>query len=401
MSIFSKGLSLLTKWDKRWQHQPLISAIYTTYRKIFTILVIDVYAHIIALLFLLPNALFPTILDYQLPFYTPIVQNIVLIIDIITMTFFSTLLAKEYYQRRRPDHDATLIMMTMFYSTMTSFQNQNNFNVILIKNYFILILLVYAVVNSYILYQKLLKQPQNPLSFANIGWAAIIITIATVLKPFLHSAALQATINQYLSSSIFNHIPAILIFALILPLLSWIGISIPSDLLVSQASATAISENLNFFLTKHTTAHIPYPINLYNTFSMFSIVGGLALCLLLLFRSRNIGDQRLGQWSLLPSLFNNHQLLLFAYPLLLRPLFLIPMLVSPVVTTSLGYLAVKLHIITIPVYQVPLSTPYLIRAYLATNGNLIALAVSILLIIVSVLIYLPFFNVAMKSQKES
>ncbi|WP_240327145.1 hypothetical protein [Latilactobacillus curvatus] len=56
--------------------------------------------------------------------------------------------------------------------------------------------------------------------------------------------------------------------------------------------------------------------------------------------------------------------------------------------------AVALNLMPSVVFTVPLGTPGLLQAFMGTNGNLVALAVTVLNVVVGVMIYKPFVQLA-------
>ncbi|WP_051229369.1 EAL domain-containing protein [Paludibacterium yongneupense] len=108
---------------------------------------------------------------------------------------------------------------------------------------------------------------------------------------------------------------------------------------------------------------------LFNGFVMLGGSGatlGLLLAILLLVRA---GPQRrVGLLSLLSSLFNINETLLFGLPLVFRPVYLLPFLLVPAVLAGLTGLAVQLGLIAFTGRYVPWTTPPVISGWLLTGS---------------------------------
>lgn len=122
---------------------------------------------------------------------------------------------------------------------------------------------------------------------------------------------------------------------------------------------------------------------------------GLVLNLL---RSKTKTYKSLGKLSLPSALFAINEPVIFGFPIVLNPIMMIPFIVTPLILGSTAYILTNLGIIGNIVFLVPWTTPPIIGAYLATNGNIPAAIFSALSVVASYFIYLPFFKVAEKKQ---
>lgn len=122
---------------------------------------------------------------------------------------------------------------------------------------------------------------------------------------------------------------------------------------------------------------------------------GLVLNML---RSKTKTYKSLGKLSLPSALFAINEPVIFGFPIVLNPIMMIPFIVTPLILGSTAYILTNLGIIGNIVFLVPWTTPPIIGAYLATNGNIPAAIFSALSVVASYFIYLPFFKVAEKKQ---
>lgn len=115
-------------------------------------------------------------------------------------------------------------------------------------------------------------------------------------------------------------------------------------------------------------------------------------------RSKVKSYKSLGRLSLPSAVFNINEPVIFGFPIVMNPIMMIPFIITPVIIGSFAYVLTKLEIIGAVVFLVPWTTPPVIGAYLATNGNIPAAIFSALSVVASYFIYLPFFKVAEKKQ---
>ncbi|MBP1203386.1 EAL domain-containing protein (putative c-di-GMP-specific phosphodiesterase class I)/cellobiose-specific phosphotransferase system component IIC [Duganella sp. 1411] len=129
---------------------------------------------------------------------------------------------------------------------------------------------------------------------------------------------------------------------------------------------------------------------LLGTFGMIGGAGAtLGLTLALFIVAREGPFRRLAAVSVLPSLFNINELLIFGLPIALNPLFLWPFVLAPLVMTLIALTAVHAGLLPLLDVQVPWTTPPLLSGYLLT-GSWRGPALQVLGLLVSTLIYLPF-----------
>ena len=117
----------------------------------------------------------------------------------------------------------------------------------------------------------------------------------------------------------------------------------------------------------------------------------LGLVLALFIVTREGPFRRLAQVSLLPSIFNINELLTFGLPIALNPIFLKPFLLAPLALTLLALASVHTGLVPLPLHNlaVPWTTPPLLSGYLLSDSWR-GVALQVLGLLVSTLIYLPF-----------
>lgn len=152
------------------------------------------------------------------------------------------------------------------------------------------------------------------------------------------------------------------------------------------------------FLLLNTEAHatgaaLPY-ITAYPFYQWFVWIGGAGTTLpvpfLLLF-FRNPHMKRIGKISLIPSLFNVNEPLLFGLPVVANPLLAVPFILAPIVSGCIAFYSFSLGFVTKPFIEVPWVLPAILGAPLCTQDPraLILLGANIF---ISAIIWLPFLK---------
>lgn len=131
-------------------------------------------------------------------------------------------------------------------------------------------------------------------------------------------------------------------------------------------------------------------------YQWFVWIGGsgctIGLALLLAFRAKSSYAKSLGKTSLAPVLFNINEPIIFGCPIVLNPILIIPFIVTPLVNAIIAYSAISFNLVSRLSTIAPWTFPGPIGAYIATGGDYRAIILNVLLILVSVAIYYPFFK---------
>ncbi len=127
--------------------------------------------------------------------------------------------------------------------------------------------------------------------------------------------------------------------------------------------------------------------------TFFIVVGGSGATMGLVFcylRSRSAHLRSIGRLSVVPSLFNINEPVIFGTPIVMNPVFFIPFLLAPMVNAVLAQAAMKLDLIGRVISVVPWTAP------IGGAGAGLGFPAAILVIVlacVSAIIYFPFFKV--------
>lgn len=212
---------------------------------------------------------------------------------------------------------------------------------------------------------------------------------------FINSLASEYTSNndwaQLFKTLIFS------IYTLIMSFFGWSGTY--SALGVEKMDALS-TVNLNYALEKHTAWNAPNPFTsstLYHAFATFGGTGSiLGLIIAILIVSKDKDFQIVARWAMIPSIFNIGSGVMAGIPVLFNIIFLIPFILAPIANMLMAAVAIALHLMPPSVYPVPIGTPGPLIAFIGTNGSWRALMFSILAVVISTWIYIPFVKMAAK-----
>ncbi|WP_251546482.1 PTS transporter subunit EIIC [Limosilactobacillus caecicola] len=217
---------------------------------------------------------------------------------------------------------------------------------------------------------------------------------------------LDGMVSQWLDSLIdrnSNYFLNILL-SLINTVLVWLGFAEPLTI-TSQAYSNEVYANLTYALTHKTSWHIPYPFtpsSLYTGFAVFGGVGlSLALVIGILWAARSKRKRTIAKISIVPSFFNLWAPILFGAQVFLNPAFLLPFVILPIFNILVGSFLIFIHAIPPMVYPVPNGTPGILIPFISTGGNWVALLITIVLLIIDIILYIPFIKLAERVDERS
>lgn len=131
-------------------------------------------------------------------------------------------------------------------------------------------------------------------------------------------------------------------------------------------------------------------------YQWFIWIGGagstIGLAILMAFMAKSSYAKNLGKTAFAPAIFNINEPIIFGAPIVLNPTLMIPFIVSPIVNAVIAYAATAAGLVGKVTVNAPWTLPGPIGAYLACGGDFRAVILVVILIILSVIIYYPFFR---------
>lgn len=137
-------------------------------------------------------------------------------------------------------------------------------------------------------------------------------------------------------------------------------------------------------------------LDMYSVLTGSGMTLGLIIAALLKIRDR---EQRKIIWlSLIPSMFNINEVVIFGLPVVLNATLIIPFILVPVVNFLIAYIVTNAGLVPMVVNTVNWTTPPIVSGYMAT-GSWKGAALQMVLIAISALIYMPFVKMYVKVQE--
>lgn len=128
-------------------------------------------------------------------------------------------------------------------------------------------------------------------------------------------------------------------------------------------------------------------------YQWFVWVGNFALPILLVFVCKSKYLKDLGKIGFIPSLFNINEPINFGMPLVLNMTLAIPYIVMPMILACVSWGAMAFGFVNRVTITAPWTLPGPIGAFLSTGGDWRAVVLSLLLLLLACLIYLPFVKI--------
>lgn len=169
------------------------------------------------------------------------------------------------------------------------------------------------------------------------------------------------------------------------------GISVPVLLMNLELNAAAVAAG-------GAATHIAN----YSFYTLAMVGGtgatiGLAiLCLL----SKSKRYSALGKLAIVPGLCNINEPLIFGVPIMFNPVMAIPFILTSIVNCVSTWVLMQVGLISIPYIMAPWTLPPVIMGFAATGGDWRAAVWSGVLVLISIVIYYPFFKALERQELE-
>lgn len=278
--------------------------------------------------------------------------------------------------------------------------------------------IIFAIISSiivaklyvYLMKKKIvLKMPESvpPMiaqSFEPIPVGIIILGIFIGLN-YAVSFSPYDTVFQFIGNyiqrpilAIGANIPALMILYILVNLLWFFGVH-PAGLnaLYQPIFSLIIGGNIRAYLSGEALPFQPeFLVNMVGNVYIISM--GIALLIV----SKSAKFKAIRKIAFVPSIFNISEPMVFGLPLMLNPIFLFPLVLSPIL--SMGLMTILMNIFTItvnPLAQMGAlwTMPHFITAFLV-GGNTLGI-IMIVIILLNVLLWLPFFKIADNNARKA
>src|SRR5262249_20890688 len=130
-------------------------------------------------------------------------------------------------------------------------------------------------------------------------------------------------------------------------------------------------------------------------FHIFAHLGGSGATwplVIYMLRSRSSQLRTVGKVALGPAIFNINEPVTFGVPMALNPVMMIPFICVPIIIVTINYLALSLGLVHVPLVIQPFTVPVGISGFIATGGDLRGSLLQAIDLVISALLYYPFFK---------
>ena len=232
-------------------------------------------------------------------------------------------------------------------------------------------------------------------SFEALTPAAIIIVFFAVFTYFL-GIDWHGIIGKVVQPIVYatDSLPSAIIIATLIGFFWSFGIHGMSIIgsLARPLWLTLLDNNAATVAAGEVAQHI-FPEQFFQGFVWIGGAGAtLGLAILLAFRSKSKYGKMLGKTSVVPALFNINEPIMFGAPIVLNPVLIIPFIIAPVVNIVIAWGATVSGLVPAMHIAAPWTLPAPLFAFMATGGSWTAAVLGVVLTVVSVLIYYPFFK---------
>jgi len=124
--------------------------------------------------------------------------------------------------------------------------------------------------------------------------------------------------------------------------------------------------------------------------------GTIVLILAILLFSKRKDYKTVGKLAVGPGIFNINEPIMFGLPIVLNPIMFFPFLIAPVVSVAIGYFATMWGLVNPVSQQVAWVTPPFLLSFLATGADWRAPIVTLVAMVASFVIWIPFVLAANK-----
>ncbi|AOW96347.1 PTS cellobiose transporter subunit IIC [Borrelia miyamotoi] len=269
----------------------------------------------------------------------------------------------------------------------------------------------------FLIYKKVtLKLPNSvPPAIAKSFEALIPVIVLTIIAQSIN-ILVQNTTNNLLPEIMTNIFKPILyvsdtllgtlVIVFIIQILWFFGIH--GSHIIGVILQPIILTNLEIN-TRAFSENLPIPHILAGEFlNGFAFIGGCGATLGLaipMLTSKVQHLKTIGKLSLIPGIFNINEPITFGCPIVLNPILGIPFILVPLINTTIAYTLTNFGFIEKTKVLIPWTTPGPLSAFISTGLDPRAFILSLLLLVLSTIIYLPFLRayekVISKQEQES
>lgn len=368
-------------------NQKFQQTLNTTFQNIYPLVLIDAYLRLLKNALLTPNGFLKQIFHLQQNFSTlnHLCTQYLTILELLILLFFGYLLTQNLSNFQHSDLNFSTVLILAVACT--------NIGPDLRMTWRLPPILLVIIISYLVAYL-----------FRKVPWPTIRIILAFLVGYI---------VNLIQQNDIFVKLPGISTSArninwwslgplvMLRNLATWLGIINPFTETSQSINSPAANANLSAALTHRNLNNLPFPFNLHSIYTSYAFLGGIGCTLGLVFALLILHKDRLVLQNILLSLFGFNAPLLIKLPVLFNLWLVIPFVISPILSMLIGTLFIQLKWAQPAVYEIFSGTPTFLLNFLGTNGNWGSLIATILAIVCSTAIYLPFIKAEAKYENKN
>ncbi|MEJ7219489.1 PTS cellobiose transporter subunit IIC [Staphylococcus gallinarum] len=225
----------------------------------------------------------------------------------------------------------------------------------------------------------------------------LLIRIIVSFTPFETLQNLIYTVLQQPLTALGSGLPATIVAVLLIQVFWFFGLhgQIIVNTVFDPIWYSLNNENLEAFKAHQELPNI-ITKQFVDTFlvGMGGTGGTMAVILLIYIIARSQQNKEIGKLGAPSSIFNVNEPILFGLPIIMNPIIVIPWVIAPIVVTLITYFSMQLGLVPKPSgVIVPWTTPIFISGYLATGNAWQGAVLQLVNLLVTFIIWLPFFKV--------
>ncbi|WP_161525878.1 PTS sugar transporter subunit IIC [Trichococcus alkaliphilus] len=249
--------------------------------------------------------------------------------------------------------------------------------------------------------------PMVAQSFEPLFSGFIIIGLVIILKAVVSISPFENVFNvitvliQGPIMKLGANVPALIILQTAASVLWYFGIHpLAITSLYIPVFTTILTDNITAYMSGQPLPYLEEGVvYLFTNLGGAGSLMGLAICMVVFGKSQRY--KVMGKISIVPSIFNIQEPIMFGFPIILNPMFFLHLVLTPSISMGIGYLAIKLGLFNLnPVVAVmtPWTMPFPITGFLV--GGLPLMLIFLAIILLNVLLYLPLFMVLDKKELQ-
>lgn len=239
-------------------------------------------------------------------------------------------------------------------------------------------------------------------SFSSLLPAIVVFVLFTFITTVL-GFDINAVISFILSplSKVLNTLPGYIIYHMLCAVVFFCGIN--SAVVIGVVEAFIIQNGM-----ANEAAHAAgQAVEYVATYPVDTMIwaGGtgatIGLVLLMTFFAKSKMMKTLGKVSFWPGIFNINEPVIFGVPIAFNPILMIPFILTPGILAGATYLLMTSGIVAMPIVgYVPWTLPPIVIGFVMSGGALSTTIWAACIVLISVVIYYPFFKIADKQMYE-